>query len=66
MSALVRSRAQEPSYDFRTAGAGDALFDRLGPGHASGAVPERRPAGDAAAASARVEAKARNGAAAKA
>lgn len=48
MSALVRARAQEPSYDFRTAGVSDAVFDRLGPGHASGAQAKTRPAGTGA------------------
>ncbi len=61
MGALVRARAQEPSYDFRTTGAGDAFFDRLGPGHASGADPTTRAAGTSAA-SARVATAAADGA----
>lgn len=43
MKALVRARAQESSYDFRTTGASDAIYDRLGPGHASGAQARTRP-----------------------
>ena len=49
MGALVGARAQESSYDFRTTGVRDALFDRMGPGHASGFEPDTGPARGAVA-----------------
>ena len=48
MEALVAARAQEASFDFRTTGASDAVYDAAGPGHASGAVPAGARNGSAA------------------
>jgi len=41
MTALVRSRAHEPSFDFRTTAAADALFGVAGPGAQGAAGPAR-------------------------
>ncbi len=41
MSALVRARAHEPSFDFRTTGAGDAVFSVVGPGAQGASGPAR-------------------------
>ena len=45
MTALVRARAHEPSFDFRTTGAGDAVFSIVGPGAqgATGSARASRP-----------------------
>ncbi len=48
MSALVTSRSLEPSYDFRTAGAPEALAGVAGPGRAASPPPARRTAQAAA------------------
>jgi len=44
MSALVTARSLEPSYDFRTAGAPEALAVVVGPGKAAAPPPARRAA----------------------
>jgi hypothetical protein len=44
MSALVTARSLEPSYDFRTAGAPEALAGVAGPGRAASPPPARRTA----------------------
>jgi hypothetical protein len=49
MSALVTARSLEPSYDFRTAGASDALASVAGPGRAAAPPPARRSANGAGA-----------------
>lgn len=44
MTALVTARSLEPSYDFRTAGAPEALAGVVGPGKAAAPPPARRAA----------------------
>ena len=38
MTALVKARAHDPSYDFRTTAASDAVFSVVGPGANGAAV----------------------------
>jgi hypothetical protein len=41
MSALVRARSHEPSFDFRTTAATDAVFSVVGPGAGGASGPAR-------------------------